>query len=430
MFRRIRHSLVARITAVSIVLVSATLAMSGLGLLGFYEASLQRSLDNHITAYADILIANIKRQEGEIVLEDQAVLARIPRYWQISLGGKNLYKSDRLKAWLPLLPEDLQAAQPFDAVDSDGVTIDAVQATYLFPGDLPVTLIFGLDRKVGAAYLSQERARLETPLLQIFLVEGLVLIAFAYGLTRYSIAPFRTISTALRRIREGNAERIGGNHPAEIDELAGEIDRLLDYAGALVAKHREFSSNLAHSLKTPMTVIRNETDLTVIREKTQGMLDIIERSLARARAVPSANLLTARTQILPVLQDIGAGFGTLHGKAIDIEYPPQNIFKGDKADLYEILGNIIENACKFSRSKVRIRDRDGIILIEDDGEGIPAAERAEVLERGTRLDRSKPGTGIGLAVAREIVALYDGEIALGSSALSGLEVSIRLPIER
>ena len=116
----------------------------------------------------------------------------------------------------------------------------------------------------------------------------------------------------MRGIREGKTQRIAGDHPAEIDELASEINRLLDYTAGLVAKHREFSSNLAHSLKTPMTIIRNESDLTVIREKTQGMLDIIERSLARARPVPSANLLSANTPILPVLQDIGAGFGKLY----------------------------------------------------------------------------------------------------------------------
>jgi signal transduction histidine kinase len=179
-----------------------------------------------------------------------------------------------------------------------------------------------------------------------------------------------------------------------------------------------------------MTIIRNESDLTIIRDKIQGMLDIIERSLARARAAPSATLLAASTPILPVLQDIAAGFGKLHGKAVGIDYPPEHRFKGDKADLYEILGNIIENACKFSRSTVRIGDRDGVILVEDDGDGIPAARRGEVLERGTRLDRSTPGTGIGLAVARDIVALYDGAIGLESSALGGLQVSIRLPLQR
>ena len=430
MFQRTRRSLVARITAISLGLVALTLVLSGLALIGFYDASLERILDNHITAYADILIANIKRQDGGIVLDDSAALSRIPRYWQISIRGKSLYKSDRLKDWIRPLPEDLTLAQRFDAVDSDGVTINAVQATYLFPGDLPVTLIFGLDQKVSAAYLAQERGRLETPLLEILLAEGLLLIAFTYGLTRYAVGPLKAISAALRRIREGQDERIAGDHPAEIDELASEINRLLDYTSALVAKHREFSSNLAHSLKTPITVIRNETDLGVIREKTQGMLDIIERSLARARPVPSDNLLSARTPILPVLQDIGAGFGKLYGKAIDIDYPDYLIFKGDKADLYEILGNIVENACKFSRSTVSISDRDGVILIEDDGDGIPAAQRSAVLERGTRLDRAQSGTGIGLAVARDIVALYNGEIALDASALSGLKVSITLPLQR
>jgi signal transduction histidine kinase len=422
--------LVARVTIYSIVLVSIALAISGTALLWSYKASLERILENHLAAYADILIADVRVRNGEVTLDQDAILSRIPRYWQITAKGKNLYKSERLKRWIVPAPEDAREPQRLHETDSDGAEIEAVQMTYVFPDDVPVTLISGLDKKVADADLAEEATRLKSPLYRILFLEGLFLVAASYVLARHSMSPVRAVNAALRAIRRGDEERIRGSYPAEIRELSDEINHLLDYTFAVIARYREFSTNLAHSLRTPITVIRNESDLAIIRDEADRMLNSVERNLARVHAAPSFHPLSANTRVLPVIQDIAQGFGRVYAKSIAIDYPEDVVFKGDKADLYEVLGNIIENACKFSRSRVSICNRDGLIVVEDDGDGIPQSQRADVLRRGTRLDTSKPGSGIGLAIAREIVALYKGDIVLDASVLSGLKVSVRLPIQR
>ena len=430
MFPKTELSLVARVTIFSIVLVSIALATSGTALLWSYNASLERILENHLAAYADILIANVKVRNGAVTLDPDAILSQVPRYWQISANGKNLYKSERLKRWIAPAPDNAHEPQRLHETDSDGTEIEAVQMTYVFPDDAPVTLISGLDKKVADAYLAEEAARLKSPLYRILLLEGLFLVAASYVLARHSMSPIRAVNAALRAIRRGDEERIRGSYPEEIRELSDEINHLLDYTGAIIARHREFSTNLAHSLRTPLTVICNESDLAIIRDRADRMLTIVERNLARVHAAPSFHPLSANTRVLPVIEDIAQGFGRVYAKSIAIDYPAGFVFKGDKADLYEVLGNIIENACKFSQSRVSISNRDGSIVVEDDGDGIPQSRRSDVLQRGTRLDTSKPGSGIGLAIAREIVALYKGEIVLETSVLSGLKVIVRLPIQR
>lgn len=397
-------------------------------LLWSFETSLGRIVDNHLAAYTDILIANITLQNGAVVLNENAVLSQIPRYWQISADGRNLYKSDRLKDWIAPKPERAGETQRLSVTDRDGTAIDAIQSSFIFPGGVTVTLISGLDANIVGAYLRAERLHLESPLAVILLIEGLFLVAASYVLTRHSIAPIRAVKAALAEIRQGRAERITGCYPDEIRALTDEINHLLDYAAGVVAKHRDLSSNLAHALKGPLTVIRN--DPAVTREKIGQMIDIVDRNLARLHAAPSTHILAATVEISPIIDEIAAEFGRIHGKSIDVQAAEGLRFKGDQADLYEILGNIIENACKFARSTVKIGTVDDTIVIEDDGAGIPPSHWTAVLERGTRLDATKPGTGIGLAIARDIILLYKGDIALAGSVLGGLKVIVRLPIHR
>lgn len=427
----VKNSLILRISALCIAMVSITTLLMGAAILWIFTQSSNRILDNHLMAYTDIIVSQIEVKDNAVILQDDAqLLANLPRYWQISEGDKPLYKSKNLNSWIPLLPENTQQAQRLVWQRSDGQEIVALQTTFLFPHDRKITLISGLDHDVATAYKLQERAELANPLYRILLLAGLVLIIMCVSLTYYVLRPFKTIKHAMQSIRAGKTQRIDGAYPTEIKALTDEINHLLDYTSGSIAKHREFSSNLAHTLKTPLTVIANETDVTVIKTKLRHLMDIIERSLARVHAAGTSNILSATTPILPVLTDICDGFGRVYGKHIDIDYPDDILFKGDRADLYEILGNIIENAGKFSQSHICISESHGAIVIEDDGKGIPETEYAHVLKRGARLDESKPGTGIGLAVAHDIIALYQGDLQLQASTLGGLKVLIKLPIIR
>jgi signal transduction histidine kinase len=328
------------------------------------------------------------------------------------------------------VPEELNTNQRLRWIDPVGTPVVAVQATFLFPGNRKVTLICGLDAAVAEAYKARERDALAQPVYRILALAGAVLAGLSTVLVYYALRPIAAIKSALRAISEGKAQRIEGRYPREISALTDEINHLLDYTSGRIARHRQFADNLAHALKTPLTVIANETDIGKIKISLRGLIQIMDRQLARAYAAGTSDILSAATPVLPVLRDIGEGFGKAYGKAVEIRYPESVQFKGDKADLFEVLGNIIENACKFSHSRVLITNREDTIVVEDDGPGIPEARRPDALQRGVRLDESKPGSGIGLAVAADIVALYRGDIRLDSSTLGGLAVLISLPVQR
>ncbi len=428
MFRAIRRSLIARVSLASLATVALTVLLMGSAIFWLFDRSAERILDDHLMAYTDIILSRVEFDHDKVVLRDDAkLLAGLPRYWQLLADGKNIDKSDNLSAWIMPEPEDPSTLR---RVDAAGTAIIAVQATYLFPGDHKITLICGLDAAVAEAYKAQERESLTAPLYRILLLAGVLLAGLSILLIYYALRPIAAIGTALRSVFEGKAQRVEGNYPREISALTDEINHLLDYTSGSIARHREFSSNLAHSLKTPLTVIANESDIGTIKSRLRGLMEMVDRQLARAYAAGTSNVLSASTPVLPVLRDIGEGFGKAYGKEVEIRVTEGLVFKGDKADLYEVLGNIIENACKFCESRVLITNRGETIVIEDDGTGIPETRRAEVLRRGIRLDESKPGSGIGLAVAADIVALYHGDIRLDASAMGGLAAFVSLPIQR
>ncbi|MDE1152110.1 MAG: ATP-binding protein [Micavibrio sp.] len=424
-----RNSLSLRIAMMCAAMVTVTIALTGAAILWIFTISSERILDNHLMAYSDAIISQIETKNNAVTLKDDGKFIRsLPRYWQISDNEKPLFKSDNIDAWVPLKPENMHEFQHIEWRNAEGNKVIALQATFLFPHDRKITLLSGLEAKVAGAYESQERDALTTPLLRVLLAAALALTGLGIFLAYIAMRPVSQVKAALQDIRAGKSQRLQGNYPREIKALTDEINYLLDYTAGSIAKHREFSSNLAHSLKTPLTVIANETDINIIKTKLRSLMDIVERSLARVHAAGTANILSASTPVLPVIVDISDGFGKVYAKHVAVDCPPDISFKGDQADLYEVLGNIIENACKFSNSRVSISMQNSAVIVEDDGQGIPEEKRASVLQRGTRLDETKPGTGIGLAVASDIVALYGGNIHLETSALGGLKVLVFLPL--
>lgn len=425
-----RNSLALRIAVLFTSITGLTIAVMGSAILWLFTLSSERMLDNHLMAYADVIISQVETKGNRLALRGGGeLLAALPRYWQISSEGKGLFKSKNLENWLPTQPEDMQEQQRL-ALKAGEKDIVALQTTFLFPGKRKITLISGLDAEVAQAYKTQERESLAKPLYHVLLLGGLMLAGMCVLFAYYALRPVKEVKTSLQDIRAGKTKRLEGDYPAEISALTDEINYLLDYTSGSIAKHREFSSNLAHALKTPLTVIANETDVNVIKTKLRGLMDIVERSLARVHAAGTSSILSASTPVLPVLSEICEGFGRVYERRIDVDFPADAMFRGDRADLYEVLGNIIENACKFSRSTVSISGGNNVVVIEDDGPGIPEERRAEVLKRGARLDETTPGTGIGLAVANDIITLYNGDIRLETAASGGLKVLVFLSAAR
>jgi signal transduction histidine kinase len=263
-----------------------------------------------------------------------------------------------------------------------------------------------------------------------------ILLVFVYIQIRLTVAPLKKIRDSLENIRTGESTKLAENFPKEIQQLADEVNTLIAYGSGMVERYRTFASNLAHALKTPLSVLRNEaareaTPLAAtVKEKGDVMLALIDRNLARVKAAGTGNLLNARTEAFPVAEKIGRSFGKLYGKEVSVTGESSALFRGEEGDFYEILGNIIENACKHAKHQVLvsvITGNDLEISVEDDGKGIPQEERTKVLKRGTRLDETVPGTGIGLSITRDLVNLYAGKMTLGDAAIGGLKVVLTLP---
>ncbi|MFN3627131.1 MAG: ATP-binding protein, partial [Parvibaculum sp.] len=244
----------------------------------------------------------------------------------------------------------------------------------------------------------------------------------------------------------GRATKLEGEFPAEIEPLAEELNGLLEGNREVLERARTHVGNLAHALKTPLSVLTNEARShdgpfgETVRRTTMQMREQIDRHLARARMAASANVLGANTPVKPVLKRIANALERIHaerGIAIEIDCADETGFRGEAQDLEEVAGNLIDNACKWAEENVRVtvtaagierRNRPYILIaVEDDGPGLPEEARKTALKRGARLDESKPGSGLGLSIVTEIAELYGGELKLETSSLGGLKAALYLP---
>lgn len=271
-----------------------------------------------------------------------------------------------------------------------------------------------------------------------FLLLGLGLIAAILIQVRVGLLPLRKVSRALAKIRDGEARRLDGRFPTEIAPLATELNSLIQHSEEVVGRARTHVSNLAHFLKTPLSVLAAEADAQPgpladsVKKQVFSMRRQVDHYLSRARAAGSLDVLGNRTQVSVAMDDLVRVIGRIHPRIIiDAECDEAIYFRGERQDLEEMLGNLIDNACKWAKSRVRVRctKESGrlFLTIEDDGPGLSAEQRGQVGERGERLDESVPGSGLGLAIVRDISKLYGGFFALDASPLGGVLARLELP---
>ncbi len=298
--------------------------------------------------------------------------------------------------------------------------------TFLVAGDL--------------AAVERQTAEFNTTLIWSFVVLGLGLIGAILVQVKIGLLPLRRVSEALARIRDGKARRLDGHFPTEIAPLATELNSLIQHSEEVVGRARTHVSNLAHFLKTPLSVLAAEADAQPgpladsVQRQVFSMRRQVDHYLSRARAAGSLDVLGNRTQVSAVMDDLARVIGRIHaarGIVIDAECSEEIFFRGERQDLEEILGNLIDNGCKWARSRVRVRcEMAGgrlVLTVEDDGPGLSAEQRAQVGERGERLDESVPGSGLGLAIVRDISKLYGGFFLLDASPLGGVMARLELP---
>jgi two-component system sensor histidine kinase PhoQ len=269
----------------------------------------------------------------------------------------------------------------------------------------------------------------------------LLLLVQAWVL-HWSLKPLRKVATDLALIEAGKAERLSGRYPRELQQLTNKLNDLLDHTRNQLKRYRDSLGNMAHSLKTPLTILANALSLkptnaaTPIEahEQLHRIRQIIDYQLQRAAAAGQASLGTS-TRLKPLADKIINAMQKVYAeKALRIEnlIAAELTCQCDEGDVMEVLGNLIENACKWCQQQIiisaRHRKAGGVeICIEDDGPGIPAAVREQVLQRGQRADPTTAGHGIGLAMVQEIVLLYGGNLKIDTSTLGGTAITIQLP---
>lgn len=453
-------SLAARLIAAAAVWTVLGLLVGGYVLSSVFRASVESDFDQQLKSKIDDMIAAaIPSGSNEVSLQGRFTDPRFERvysgwYWQIVpwsaqgplLGDAQISRSlfdhtikitdSRTSAGLTWGhgegPEDQRLRFVSQRIEFGGQS--------KAPPNAPRAFVFLVAADVGV--VENEVDSFNGTLFWSFALLGLGLVIAIFIQVRIGLQPLGRVSEALARIREGTARRLDGRFPAEIAPLAGELNSLIEHNAEIVARARTHVSNLAHFLKTPLSVLASEADANpgpladAVKRQVATMRRQVDHYLTRARVAGALDVLGNRTPVRPVLEDLSRVLKRIHAEralTIAIDCPANLAFRGERQDLEEMAGNLIDNACKWTHGRVAVaatRTASGSSLelrVEDDGDGLSADERARVGARGERLDESVPGSGLGLAIVRDIAKLYGGEVSLEQASLGGLEVRLVLP---
>ncbi len=452
------NSLAFRLFATAALWTLLVLAIAGVVIDYVHKREAEAAFDTRLSQILTQIIAFSTLHEGDeprvpkIVGEPLFELTHSGWYWQItpldnapgrrmvsaSLAGESLLLPSSLKKrpdptniiWYNTtgpVGEQLRIAENvYNAgedesprfysflVAGDAETTESVNATFR----LPLTIALGLA--------------------------GLVLVAATLFQVRFVLWPLQAIEKRLAGIRSGNAEKLDGTLPSEIEPLRTELNALIKSNQEIVERARTQVGNLAHALKTPLAVILNEarddkgTSAQKIAEQATVMHDQVNYYLDRARMAARAGLVGRQTEVFPVAEGIVRALERIHSERnlnISVDCPPEARFLGEKQDLEEMLGNLLDNACKWGNSRIALKviitetaSRKLLhISVDDDGPGLTPEQRAQGIARGRRLDETKPGSGLGLSIIAELAQSYRGTFALEQATLGGLSARLELP---
>ncbi|TFI58946.1 sensor histidine kinase [Sphingomonas parva] len=343
--------------------------------------------------------------------------------WDRKLGVRNSHK-------------DFES-HVYDSDEFAGETLRIVERDVRIPGS---PLLWRVQVAESRAELDEQIKVLRRTLVRSFGILGLGLVILAALQAVYGLWPLRRVRQAIASIRSGERSRIEESFPREIEPLKEELNALLAHNELQAEEARRHAGNLAHALKTPLTVITNAAtanspDLpeTVCREATT-MRRQVDHHLARARAIGRRSSAQARAEVWPSLESVERAVTRLYENVtVDLAGDKQAAVRVERQDLDEMVGNLIENAAKYGGGRVFVTVKTTPecveIEVEDDGSGIPEEERVSIFARGARLDTDKPGTGLGLAIVRDVAEIYGGSIALEESEdLGGLMARLKLPL--
>jgi len=438
-------SLSRRMILIAAAWISVLLAGGGFALDRVLVGAITRYYDDQLAYVLQSLVLTAEiGPDGEVIfnreLADQRFLEPgSGAYWQVAAPGREAFPSRSL--W------DRRLAFGRAHRDRDVHTYDSTQfrdeRLRVVERDVQLP---GSDRwwrfQVAQSRdtLDASVAVLRRTLIRSFALLGLGLVALAALQTFYGLWPLRRVRLEIARMRAGKSARVDAAMPDEVAPLVAELNALVEHNERQAEEARRHAGNLAHALKTPLTVIMNAAaagspDLadTVVRE-ARTMRRQVDHHLARARAVGRRGSQHSRADVWPSLESVERAVSRLYRHVrLDLTGPKDLQVHVERQDLDEMLGNLVENAAKYGGGSVfvTVAAVDGFaeLLVEDDGAGIPPAQRERIFDRGVRLDTGKPGTGLGLGIVRDVAEIYGGTVALEESEdLGGLMVRLRLPV--
>lgn len=280
--------------------------------------------------------------------------------------------------------------------------------------------------------------------VQIFLAFGFLFMLAGILQFRAGLLPFGRLRKQLLGLRDGSTRRIEGTYPVEVQPLVNDLNSLLEHRERIVRRALAKAGDLAHGLKTPLAVLAQEADraeatgqhemASMIGLQVERMRRQVDYHLAHARAAGSGDVPGARCPVLASVEGLTRTLLRIYagrGLRIEVHVSAEHFIRGQREDLEEMLGNLLDNACKWAKSCVEIQSvqEDGavVLTVDDDGPGLAPNLRDAVLQRGVRADEAAPGSGLGLAIVRDLAELYGGTISLEDSPMGGLRAWLRLP---
>jgi signal transduction histidine kinase len=456
---RVRNLLAGRSIAVRLAVSSlfwsfAILLVSGLILSALYRENTERSFDQRLLVYASNLAADLVASgdpdaEFGPIGDPRFELPLSGWYWQVGRpdAAPNEMRSSKslFGAQLPLLVNPAGSARFGEIRRGYGMA----------PDDRPLRLLErDIDLGEDGRFIIRvggpaDEIEVDVQRFRLALVVTFSALGLALGLTtlfqiRFGLRPLVRLRSGLSSIRRGESDRIPGEYPSDIAPLARDLNLLLETNREILERARTQVGNLAHALKTPLSVVVNEAEnapedvAAKIREQATTMRYQVNYHLDRARAAALVGTLGTLTEVEPVIAGLARTFAKIYRDkdlSIALDIPADVRFRGERQDLEEMAGNLIDNASKWARREVVVSaavDRAGgrsslRIVIDDDGPGLPEAARADVLKRGRRLDETKPGSGLGLSIVSDLAALYRGALQLDTAPQGGLRAVLELP---
>ena len=446
------NSLALRLIALSALWTAVAVVAAGIVLTSLYRRTVERSFDERLEEYLVTLVGALSVQTGDFADPGNLGEPRFENihtgwYWQVGREGNVVLASPSLAFDTLAVPASAAPGEDglarFTATGPAGEAIRGIARSVTFEA----TGAFEIVLVGNATAMQGEIVQFRMSVILTLAAFSLGLILSTFVQIRWGLRPLDRVRRGLADLRAGKATRFDEAYPAEIQPLATELNALLESNQQIIERARTQVGNLAHALKTPLSVITNEAraDKSALARKVSEQAELMTRQVShyldRARIAAAAQVIGAVTPVQPVVSRFVRAMRKIYeDKQIHISCDVADgaQFRGEQQDLEEIIGNLTDNACKYAPGKVLITVRREagkddsergrlVVYIDDDGPGLTPEQAAEATRRGKRLDESKPGSGLGLSIVTELVAMYGGSLRLGASPAGGLRAEVVLP---